>query len=653
LKISIVIVSYNVKYFLDLALKSALEASKNLDCEIFIVDNASSDGSVQFIEKYYPKDEFPSIKLLANEENLGFSKANNQAIKESKGEFILLLNPDTIIAEDTLTKSLDFMKNTPDAGALGVKMLDGSGKFLPESKRGLPTPKVSLYKMTGLSRLFPKSKRFGKYHLGFLDEDEINKVDVLSGAFMLLRKETLDKVGLLDETYFMYGEDIDLSYKITKGGYDNYYFPETSIIHFKGESTKKQSAHYVKIFYGAMQIFVKKHFGGSGAGIIAFLLSLAINLRAIFALVHRVIIAIALPLLDFAVLYLGFYAITKYWEHYNKWVKAIYPIEYYSWHIPIYILFLIISILISQGYRKPTSGKRIIRGILFGGILLFGLYGLAPKSLQFSRAILGLGIVWSMIGVILVRILIQFVKYGNIDIGSTEKKKSILIGNTSSLNSYLDHSERSFQKTEILGTVTIQDELNRPNILHLGVFKDLIPISRLYGINEFMMCINNVPYKTIIDCFIKNNENENIAIKLIDQEKQYVIGSNFKNKSGTLWTYGETPSYFNKETQNKKRVQDLLICLAIPVLLPIIIIRGKWELLKNIPNILSNKLNWVSPANNKHQNFPKTRQSVYNPTSILNKEQDTLKNRDNLDMEYLLNYDANKDLKIIWYKLLH
>jgi GT2 family glycosyltransferase len=201
-----------------------------------VVDNDSIDGSVEMVRK-----QFPEVKLMVNTENVGFSRANNQALKIATGEYQLLLNPDTIVEDDTFRKIVAFMDAHPDAGALGVKMMDGKGKFLPESKRGLPTPSVAFYKIFGLAKLFPKSKRFGRYHLGFLDKEQTHEVEVLSGAFMLLRKEALEKAGLLDEDFFMYGEDIDLSYRITKAGYKNYYYPEARIIHYKGESTKKNS----------------------------------------------------------------------------------------------------------------------------------------------------------------------------------------------------------------------------------------------------------------------------------------------------------------------------------------------------------------------------------------------------------------------------
>ena len=222
------------------------------------------------------RTSFPGVNLIANSKNTGFSTANNQAIKESKGEYVLLLNPDTVVPENCFHTILEFADQTPDLGACGLPMFDGQGNYLPESKRGLPTPEVAFYKMIGLNKLFPKSKKFGKYHLGYLPADQNHEVEILAGAFMLIRKEVLDKIGLLDETFFMYGEDIDLSYRITKAGWKNYYFAGSRIIHYKGESTKKLSTNYVKIFYKAMVIFADKHYAGSNQKLFKLFINMAI-----------------------------------------------------------------------------------------------------------------------------------------------------------------------------------------------------------------------------------------------------------------------------------------------------------------------------------------------------------------------------------------
>ena len=254
MKLSVIIVNYNVKHYLWQCLDSVRRAAEGLDVEVWVVDNASSDGSIDFLQPL-----FPEVHFVANNENTGFSRANNQAIRQSNGELVLLLNPDSFIAEDTLQHCIQFFEEHPRAGALGIHMVNRDGSFARESRRGLPTPATSFYKVLGLSRLFPTHPRFAHYHMGHLPEFADGKVEVLSGAFMILRREALDQVGLLDETYFMYGEDIDLSYRIEQANWECWYTPKL-MLHYKGESTQQTSFRYVYNFYHAMLIFFRKHF---------------------------------------------------------------------------------------------------------------------------------------------------------------------------------------------------------------------------------------------------------------------------------------------------------------------------------------------------------------------------------------------------------
>ncbi len=255
LQLSIIIVNYNVKYFLEQCLYSVINACKSIEAEIFVVDNNSSDGSGEYLVS-----KFPQVKFRWNTDNPGFGKASNSALSEATGERILFLNPDTILPEDCLVKCLDFFRLHQDCGALGVRMIDGSGRFLKESKRSFPSATASFYKIIGLAKIFPTSKTFAAYYAGHLPEDKNNPTDVLSGAFMMLDKRMADATKGFDEDFFMYAEDIDLSFRIQKEGKKNYYFADTTILHFKGESTQKLSADYIKHFYGAMERFVAKHY---------------------------------------------------------------------------------------------------------------------------------------------------------------------------------------------------------------------------------------------------------------------------------------------------------------------------------------------------------------------------------------------------------
>jgi len=252
--LSIIIVNYNVKYFLEQCLCSVKKAIDKIEAEVFVVDNNSIDGSMDYIQ---PK--FPWAKFILNPKNEGFSKANNLALAEAKAKFILFLNPDTIVAEDSFEKCITFLKSHPEVGSVGVKMIDGHGNYLKESKRGFPTPWASFCKLSGLTALFPWTKLFASYYLGYLNEKENQEIDVVSGAFMFIRKDIINKTGGFDEQFFMYGEDIDLSFRIQQAGHKNYYLAETTIIHFKGESTKKDYKN-VKLFYTAMILFARKHF---------------------------------------------------------------------------------------------------------------------------------------------------------------------------------------------------------------------------------------------------------------------------------------------------------------------------------------------------------------------------------------------------------
>jgi GT2 family glycosyltransferase len=255
MQLSIIIVNYNVKYFLEHCLLSVIKASKNVHAEIFVVDNNSADGSQQYLS-----NKFQTVHFYWGNENMGFGKANNYVLPFAKGEYILFLNPDTIVPEDCFTNCISFFQSHKDCGALGVRMIDGAGNFLKESKRSLPTPAAGFFKMIGLAEIFPSSKIFAQYYAGHLPEKIHNKVDVLAGAFMMLSKKAVELTKGFDESFFMYGEDIDLSYRIQKAGLQNYYLGETTIIHFKGESTQKKSANYIRHFYGAIKRFVNKHY---------------------------------------------------------------------------------------------------------------------------------------------------------------------------------------------------------------------------------------------------------------------------------------------------------------------------------------------------------------------------------------------------------
>lgn len=280
MRLSVIIVSYNVKYFLEQCLFSVLPAVCGMDAEVIVVDNASTDGSLDYLRPL-----FPAVTFIDSGSNLGFGRANNLALQGAKGEYVLFLNPDTLVPEDCFRRCLEFMDRHEKAGALGIRMIDGSGRFLPESKRSFPGTATAFFKLLGLASAFPKSAVFNRYALGHLDQHQNHRVDVLAGAFFLARKSVLDKTGGFDEQFFMYGEDIDLSFRIKQLGYENWYFSGSTIIHFKGESSRKGSPRHTRMFYQAMVVFVRKHYRGRGSLLLKLLLMGGIRLRALWALV--------------------------------------------------------------------------------------------------------------------------------------------------------------------------------------------------------------------------------------------------------------------------------------------------------------------------------------------------------------------------------
>ncbi len=267
-KVSIVIVSYNVCQLLDECLQSVSKALNGLDGEIYVVDNCSTDGTVETL-----RPKHPEVHFIANQENVGFARANNQAIRCSDSEYVLLLNPDTVVYESTIRETLSFLDAHPKAGGAGVRMLTREGKPAPESRRAVPTPWVAMLKMLGFTR---------RYYMSFLSWDTPGQIEVISGAYCMLRRQALSQVGLLDEDFFMYGEDIDLSYRLLKGGWQNWYLP-LDIVHYKGESTQKSSYRYVHTFYQAMLIFFRKHYSHLSF-IFSVPIKVAIYFRALLAL---------------------------------------------------------------------------------------------------------------------------------------------------------------------------------------------------------------------------------------------------------------------------------------------------------------------------------------------------------------------------------
>ena len=638
-QLSIVIVNYNVKHFLEQVLYSVESASQNLDVETWVVDNNSVDGSMEMVES-----KFPWVKTIINKENLGFSKANNQAILKSKSRYILLLNPDTVLQEDTLAKCIDYMDKNSDVGGLGVRMIDGKGCFLPESKRGLPTPKAAFYKMSGLAALFPKSREFGRYHMKYLSEWETNEVDVLAGAFMMLRNDVLAEIGLLDEQFFMYGEDIDLSYRITLAGYKNIYFPETTIIHYKGESTKKKSVNYVKVFYNAMVLFAQKHYSAQRAGRFAFWIHLAIYLRAALALVWRGASKIWVPFMDFLIVYLGYFGIARYWEAYHKFVPNFYPIDYYLFHVPAYVFIAVIAIFISGGYDKPFRAYRVFRGAVAGTLMLFAVYAFLPKDLQFSRAILALGSAWGIGGTLLLRWIYERLKLGDVEMTQKQQKRLVLVAGNEESKRIVDLLNQSEVSHQLLGSVYPKESNKEGFIGHIGQLNEIVEI---YGANTLIFSSKDVSNSRIIEA-MSEFADQNIQLKIAPNKGEFIIGSNSKNDPGELFTLEVQYALSESYNKRRKRIFDILVSIGFIGFLPIgffMMFQKNWRTIyENCFKVLFGSKTWVSYEGlNSAEFLPKLKKGVIQASGAWT---DTTFEAD-VNYVYAKEYEVNKDLHIL------
>ncbi len=653
MKLSIIIVSYNVAYFLEQALLSVRAAveEREWEAEVFVVDNNSNDNSVELV-----RNQFPEVYLIANQENTGFSTANNQAIREAKGEYILLLNPDTVVAEDTFEQVIEFMDAHEDAGGLGVKMIDGKGDFLPESKRGLPSPSVAFCKMFGLSKLFSKSQTFNWYYLGHLDPSQTQEVEVLAGAFMLMRKSVLDKIGLLDETFFMYGEDIDLSWRILQGGYKNYYYPHTQIIHYKGESTKKGSLNYVRVFYNAMIIFAQKHFKSQKAWLYIAGIKVAIYFHAALTLLQNFLGRAVAPIADALVMYGGMYWVKHFWEtrvHLNP-----YPLEYMLVNVPIYILIWLASIFFSGGYDKPTQASKIVRGVLMGSVLIAALYGFLPEEMRFSRGMILLGTAWAAFATVGWRLAVHFLQNGDFRLGETTEKRAIIVGDFEEVKRVRGILKEVEAAIEVMGYVSMDEkrvgekpqiEGKLPLLAHAKRLKETVQI---YGIEEIIFCSKSISAKQIMQWM--GEFGQEVDFKIVPSNSNSIIGSNSKNTAGDLYTVDTTLHIHQNRHRRNKRMLDIFLCMIVLVAFPIFmtLVENRKGLWINWWKVLINRLSWVTYAqvgvNKGQKRLPKIKNGVLNPTDLLPEYTYDETTRNRLNWLYAKDYHTSRDWKIFW-----
>jgi GT2 family glycosyltransferase len=646
-KLSVVIVSYNVCYFLEQTLLSVRRAAAELGepVEIFVVDNNSVDASVAMVHQ-----RFPEVILLENRDNPGFSKANNQALRLATGQYQLLLNPDTLVEETTFRRCCDFMDAHPRCGGLGVMMLDGQGRFLPESKRGLPTPAVAFYKIFGLASLLPKSRTFGRYHLGFLPKNEAHEVAVLSGAFMLLRQAALAQVGLLDEDYFMYGEDIDLSYRLTLGGWQNWYFPGTRILHYKGESTKRTSVNYVFVFYRAMVIFARKHFATSRAGLFSFLINSAIWLRAGLAVAQRLATAATPVLLDAGLLYAGMYVLKSYWEVNQKYVRTPYPPQYMLVAVPLYIVTWLTTTWLSGGYDQPARTSRIVRGVAVGTVLISAVSNFFDNW-RFSKALIVLGGGWAVAALVGRRVFSHWLRHGNLRLSEGRPKTLAIVGSAEESQRVRQLLAQAQVPSKIIGYVTPATPLGPSSPAlpdHLGTVAELPALLRLYDLTELIFCGQDLPTSQIINLMASLPARPPVAYKILPAGSQYIIGSSHKDAPGDYYALDRSWRLSHPAQRRNKRLLDLTACLVVGLLSPLLLLaqRRPSGLLRHAGQVLRGRRSWVGL---RYLPEAGSRPAVLSPADVA--PADALltgATRQRLELLYAQDYEPAFDLGVLW-----
>ena len=445
-ELAIIIVNYNVKAFLHFCLQSVYAATTEISRQIIVVDNQSNDDSVSFVKKNHP-----NVTLIESNENVGFSRACNIGLSHSKAEYVLFLNPDMILAEDFFIKCKTQFESSENIGALGIKLLDGKGMYLPESKRGNPTPLNSFFKQVGIYRLFKNSAFINGYYLGNLSNSEIHEVDILTGAFFFSKTKIIKELDGFDEQFFMYGEDIDLSFRIQKRGFKLLYLPTSSAIHFKGESTTKSSLDYYRSFFGSMKLFVDKHYSSSGRTVFNLLLTVGILVSALFNVVKRILQILFWPLMDGIILTVGLYNIAQYWAIYFHQNPDHFDSKSLLLTVGAYALIWISSLSIHGHYHRYAKSYSTFKGLVHGLIFILIIYALIGNSLRSSRAIILLGFILASLIIPTIKWLVIHLfhsKWNNkIIVGS---KNDVLLENLSKTGLKPSKSKNAFNKLYII-----------------------------------------------------------------------------------------------------------------------------------------------------------------------------------------------------------
>ncbi|MCB0284046.1 MAG: glycosyltransferase [Calditrichaeota bacterium] len=599
LKISIIIVNYNVKDFLEQAIESVSRALKNIPSEIIVVDNNSIDGSVQMI-----RERFPDIKLIASNKNLGFSGGNNLALKQAAAEYIVLLNPDTVVQEDTFTKLLDFFDNTPDASAATCKILNPNGTFSIDCRHSIPTPSTAFWKLIGFNRLFPKSRIFGRYNLTYLNENDTYAVEAISGSFMMIKNEIVQNVGLLDETFFMYCEDIDYCYRINQAGGKIYYVPDTQIVHYKGESSKANNLDYVITFNRSLYQFYKKHYQQKYVYPFKWLILLGVILRGFIIYFKNFFKQYYHVLIDLIILnttlFLSFYGRYEY--------KNVFRLE------DFFNEYIVINFITSVTYLVSASFFDIIRKLRFAPdrvikVLITTFFFVAAltfflNQFAFSRFVVLLAAIASSILMIGWRMLLnRFSRYGSALEKEFIRKKALIVGDDKETADLLEKLNLKLEGSlEISGVAAIKRESVGKNISGLPIVTSLDQLEEFVSLKKTDIIIfstHNLPYEMILGTMSRLQKYP-VEFKMVPGHLEFMIGKSNIERLHDMPLVDIDYAYAKIFNRFSKRLFDVIVAsfllfLFLPVFLVTFILYGKYFEVRSIEspeqqtNILWNK----------------------------------------------------------------
>jgi len=637
MKISVIIVNYNVKYFLEVCLHSVLRATNGFDAEVIVVDNNSTDGSMQMVA-----EKFPTVIRIENKDNAGFGRANNQGVAIAKGEYILFLNPDTVMPEDFFTKTIGYMDAHPEAGSIGPKLLDGKGQFAPDGKKSFPSLSVAIFKTTGINKVFSKSPYFNKYYAVHIGEDETAAVDVLSGCCMLVRTNVLPKIGgAFDEDYFMYCEDVDLSYRIQKAGYQNIYFPEATLIHYKGESTRKATLSYVRIFNEALSTFVRKHYSKGNAQLFTIFINIGIVLRAILGVVKQVLKVLRMPMFDALIMLGTLWFMKEFWVVHVKNIEPI-PLNSVLATFPVYIALWVVSLYINGVYDQSYRGLRVIRAMVIGTIMILAYYGLLQPGLRYSRAI----IIFSGISgtVIMLALHELFFRLGIFKFIPYDKlpRKAVIVADEKNYADTANTLRRVHYAPDLNGRIATDSNKGTA----LAGINELKPYLFTAGINEVIFCVNGLSYSQILQQMQYCGGAYEYKIHL--QGSESFVGSNSSHTAGDLYTLDKRYNLSKFSQLRNKRILDAGLSVIFLIMWPLLLlfVKNGLQFWLNCILVLTGRNTWVgyTTANNQ---LPVIRAGILPPYFIAADYEPSATVASQLDSIYAQQYTAGADLTLI------